>query len=213
MAQRPGLLQEGIELRGRDANGVAAVAIAAVSPVGNAALLEVAAQLLHQRVDVAAGLVEVQRLHLHVAGVDLLGGPVGLRFAVVVRRSARLLGFIGHVLILADAVRVGGGVPVAASVVAGRRSAVSGCSGITAAACQQQGQHQRQQERYHTFHGHKPPSFWDLPAYVTLAAWKKFPVFAKTQPTFYKSPAKRRGGAEPLPYALGNEIEDFMPVT
>jgi hypothetical protein len=82
-----------------------------------------------------------------------------------------------------------------------------------AAACQQQGQHQRQQERYHTFHGHKPPSFWDLPAYVTLAAWKKFPVFAKTQPTFYKSPAKRKGGAEPLPYALGNEIEDFMPVT
>jgi hypothetical protein len=48
---------------------------------------------------------------------------------------------------------------------------------------------------------------------VTLAAWKKFPVFAKTQPTFYKSPAKRKGGAEPLPYALGNEIEDFMPVT
>mgnify|MGYP000510784477 CR=1 FL=1 len=49
---------------------------------------------------------------------------------------------------------------------------------------ERQSQHQRQQERYDTFHGQKPPSFWDLPAYVTLAAWKKFPVSAKKQPFF-----------------------------
>ena len=35
----------------------------------------------------------------------------------------------------------------------------------------------------------KPPSFWDLPVYVTLQERKKFPISAKMRPTFYKSAA------------------------
>ena len=170
MAQLACLPEKRLKLRRRNADSIAGAAIA-VAAVGYAALLEIPAQLLHQRVHVAAGLVKVQRLHLHVAGINHLDG-----FGVLCAAGSTVRFLHQHVIplrfgcfVCVTAVHV----PVAAVIL--RRGVRTGIFCGAAAADQCQSQYQRQQERSDAFHRQKPPSFWDLPVYVTMTERKRFP--------------------------------------
>ena len=141
MANRPHLVQEGLELVRGDAHRVVAGAVAAAVVVDRR-LLKVAPQDLHQRPQVRVGGVEARGLHLHPGGVDHLGVLQPVIPAVL---TGGLPGLFRHRRLRPGAVGAAGIIcaicsDAAGSGVAGRRVVPA----ATAAGQQPQQQEQRQ---------------------------------------------------------------------
>ena len=152
-AQLPDLVQERLELRRRNTDGVAGTAVAGGIVVA-ALLLKVAAELIRQRDDVALRLFKLGGLQLQIGAVDHLDalGDVGAGTALRAAVACRRLRFHRHL-----------GVPVCLLHRLRRRHAVGGSAvkrraaagGVprrgAAAGGQAEDQHKGQQNRNASF--------------------------------------------------------------